>query len=82
MNALGDARAARPKTPLAYLWTALAVLACPCHVPILLALLSGTTFGALLSGHLGVALAVATIFFLAFGAAALRSWRRSGAIRR
>jgi len=68
MNAPGDARAARPKTPLVYLWT------CPCHIPILVAVLSGTAFGALLRGHLDVALAVATILFLAFVAAALRSW--------
>lgn len=30
---------------------ALAAVACPCHLPILLALLGGTTVGALLAGH-------------------------------
>ena len=31
-----------------YLWGALAVLTCPCHLPILAAVLAGTTAGAFL----------------------------------
>ncbi|WP_188003162.1 broad-spectrum mercury transporter MerE [Escherichia coli] len=38
-----------------YLWGALAVLTCPCHLPILAAVLAGTTAGAFLGEHWGVA---------------------------
>ncbi|WP_082221397.1 broad-spectrum mercury transporter MerE [Herbaspirillum chlorophenolicum] len=38
-----------------YLWAGLAVLSCPCHLPILAVVLVGTTTGALLSEHLGIA---------------------------
>ncbi|EEB8315509.1 TPA: broad-spectrum mercury transporter MerE, partial [Escherichia coli] len=34
-----------------YLWGALAVLTCPCHLPILAAVLAGTTAGAFLGEH-------------------------------
>lgn len=37
-----------------YLFTALAVVSCPCHLPLLLALLAGTTAGATLSQHWGL----------------------------
>jgi len=32
-------------------WVTLAVVACPCHLPILLALLGGTTVGAILAAN-------------------------------
>ncbi|EGO4122198.1 hypothetical protein CBL83_19540 [Klebsiella pneumoniae] len=34
-----------------YLWGALAVLTCPCHLPILAIVLAGTTAGAFIGGH-------------------------------
>lgn len=34
-----------------YLWAGLAVLTCPCHLPILAAILAGTTAGAFFSAH-------------------------------
>ncbi len=55
-----------------YLFGALAVLTCPCHLPVFAMLLSGSAVGAFLSDHFGTAL---TIFFLLFVfslAAALR----------
>jgi hypothetical protein len=47
---------------------ALAVVTCPCHLPVtaplLLSLLAGTTLGACLSTHLEVLAAVSTALFL------------------
>lgn len=37
----------------AYAWGVLAALTCPCHLPILAAVLAGTTAGAFLSEHWG-----------------------------
>ena len=58
-----------PQTPrqrvTAYLFTALALVTCPCHLPIWLALLAGATAGAYLSGHWGIAaLALTGLFVL------------------
>jgi mercuric ion transport protein len=54
----------RPVT--GYLWGVLAVLTCPCHLPILAAVLAGTTAGAFLGEHWGVAaLALTALFVLA-----------------
>ncbi|MEG3386168.1 broad-spectrum mercury transporter MerE [Salmonella enterica] len=38
-----------------YLWGALAVLTCPCHLPILAIVLAGTTAGAFIGEHWGIA---------------------------
>lgn len=48
-----------------YLIAAIAVLTCPCHLPILLAVLSGTALGALVSEHQGLAVIALTGLFLA-----------------
>jgi len=49
----------------AYLFTALALVTCPCHLPIWIALLAGTTAGAYLSEHWGIAaLALTGLFVL------------------
>lgn len=48
----------------AYLFTALALVTCPCHLPILLVLLAGTMAGAYFSEHWGIALALTTLFVL------------------
>jgi len=51
------------------LWIAGAFVLCPCHLPITLwvigALLSGTAFGAMFTGHVFVAGAVISIVWLA-----------------
>lgn len=50
---------------------AIAVLTCPCHLPILLAVLSGTALGALAGAHQGLAAIALTGLFLA------STWGRS-----
>ncbi|NUO73752.1 MAG: broad-spectrum mercury transporter MerE [Frateuria sp.] len=58
----------------AYLFTALAVVSCPCHLPLLLALLAGTTAGATLSQHWGLAALALTALFVLSVARALRGF--------
>jgi mercuric ion transport protein len=49
----------------AYIWGVLAVLACPCHLPLLAAVLAGTSFVAFVGDHWSVAaLALTGLFFL------------------
>lgn len=49
-----------------YAWGVLAVLTCPCHLPLFAAVLAGTTAGAALAEHWGIAaLALAALFMLA-----------------
>ena len=58
-----------------YLWGALAVLTCPCHLPILAAVLAGTAGGAFL-GELWVVAALAlTGLFILSVARLLRAFR-------
>ena len=59
----------------AYTWSVLAALACPCHLPILALLLSGTVVGGLLAEHLLVAFTF-SILFVAFLLAALRKLQK------
>ncbi len=48
-----------------YTWGVLAVLTCPCHLPLLAAVLAGTSVGAFVGDHLGVAaLALTGLFVL------------------
>ncbi len=59
-----------------YLSLGLAALTCPCHAPILVAVLAGTALGGWVSQHLGVViLAMAGIFILSllYGLRASRS---------
>lgn len=58
-----------------YLWGALAVLTCPCHLPILAAMLAGTTAGAFLGEHWGVAALALTALFVLAVARLLRAFR-------
>ncbi len=46
-----------------YLWGALAVLTCPCHLPILAIVLAGTTAGAFIGEHWGIAALTLTGLF-------------------
>ena len=57
---------------LTYFMGAIAVLTCPCHLPILLLLLSGTAAGAVLSQNLGTAILVMLPVFLL---SAFATWR-------
>jgi mercuric ion transport protein len=58
-----------------YLWGALAVLACPCHLPVFAAVLAGTSFGALVSEHWAIAAATLTGLFVLSVVAAVRAFR-------
>ena len=57
-----------PASPLrqamTYIMGTLAVLTCPCHLPFLLLLLSGTAAGVFLSQNIGLAAALLLPFFL------------------
>lgn len=57
------------KTITGYLLTATALIACPCHLPftlpLILGLLGGTAFGAALGANTWLAVAGATIYFVA-----------------
>ncbi len=66
------------ESPMRYLMAAIAVLACPCHLPIWLALLSGTALAGVISDHLGLALAMVTLLFVASAWGAVRLFFRSG----
>lgn len=52
--------------------SAIAILTCPCHLPILILLLSGTAAGAFLSANLGPVLVT---FLPIFMLSALATWR-------
>ena len=60
-----------------YAWGVLAALTCPCHLPILAAVLAGTTIGAFIGDHWAIAaMALAALFFLSL-ARAIRAFRGS-----
>ncbi|ANY88331.1 MULTISPECIES: broad-spectrum mercury transporter MerE [Pseudomonas] len=59
----------------AYTWGVLAALTCPCHLPVLALLLSGTAAGAFVSEHMGVAVLALAVLFCLFLRAALRTFR-------
>lgn len=61
-----------------YLMTALAIVACPCHLPLLLVLLGGTALGAGLSEHIALAFIVLTALFVLSAWIALRMFSQLG----
>lgn len=60
----------------AYVWGGLAVLTCPCHLPLLAAVLAGTTAGGVIGEHRGIAVAAATGLFVLFLTQAIRAFKR------
>ena len=58
-----------------YIMASLAVLTCPCHLPILLLLLSGTAAGAFLQANTGLAILLLLPVFLL---SAIATWRLLG----
>ncbi|WP_373716909.1 broad-spectrum mercury transporter MerE [Roseateles sp.] len=58
-----------------YLWGALAVLTCPCHLPILAAVLAGTTAGVFIGEHWGVAVLALSGLFVLSVARLLRAFK-------
>jgi mercuric ion transport protein len=61
-----------------YVMAAVAALACPCHLPIWLALLSGTALGGVISDHMGLAFVAFTILFVVSAWTAVRLFSRDG----
>lgn len=61
-----------------YLWTGLAVLVCPCHLPLIIGALAGTAAGALLSAHWVLGLVGLVCMFLVSAAQAWRKLSRNG----
>lgn len=55
-----------------YFMGAIAVLTCPCHLPILILVLSGTAAGAFLQANLGLAILILLPIFLL---SAFATWR-------
>lgn len=47
----------------AYAWGVFAALTCPCHLPLLAAVLAGTTAGAFIGEHWGIAAVALTGLF-------------------
>lgn len=58
-----------------YTWGVLAVLTCPCHLPLLAGVLAGTTVGAFIGEHFGLAATALTALFLLSVVRALRAFR-------
>ncbi|AQT08255.1 broad-spectrum mercury transporter MerE [Pseudomonas protegens] len=58
-----------------YLWGALAVLTCPCHLPILAAVLAGTMAGAFIGAHWGIAAIALTGLFVLSVVRTLRAFK-------
>jgi mercuric ion transport protein len=56
------------------LWGTLAVITCPCHLPILAVVLSGTALGALLQEHFTLTVVLFSVLFL------LSLWAVTGAL--
>ena len=75
MNTESDHSEVRPNGLAGYALGVLALLTCPCHLPILALLLSGTAAGALLSEHLVPAAALFSVLFIVFLVTALRALR-------
>lgn len=73
MNPNPERSEVRSNGPVGYVLGLLALLTCPCHLPILAVALSGTAAGALLSEHWAAALALMSVLFVVFLATALRA---------
>lgn len=74
-NTLEPGEAPQRRSALAYLWSGLAVLTCPCHLLLLAILLGGTSAGAFLGDHQVVAFIGLTALFVLFLSAAQRAFK-------
>lgn len=75
-NANGPDENAVPQRPVrgrVYAWGLLALLTCPCHLPLLAIMLAGTTVGAFIAGHWIIAAVVLGGLFVVSLAQAVRS---------
>lgn len=76
-----DRAAARPRSLKGYLLLGLAFVTCPCHLPLLLAVLAGTALAGTLSQYLWIAAAALTVIFLASLLLGLRALKGDGETR-
>lgn len=76
MDSLEEAKPNKGSRWGAYVWSGLAALTCPCHLPLLVAVLAGTTAGAFLGEHWLVAALALTGLFLLSLTRALRAFKR------
>ncbi len=60
-----------------YLLLGLAFVACPCHLPLLLAVLAGTSLAGVLSQYVGLAFLALTLIFVPTLLLGLRALRRA-----
>lgn len=60
----GQPGAPRPRGIRAYAMLTLAILACPCHLPLLIVLLAGTATGAALQENFTLAAGALTVIFI------------------
>lgn len=75
MNTKNDDNKARGA--IAYLLGAVAFLTCPCHLPVMLILLSGTAAGALMADNIGLSLGVLLALFVSSASATWHLFTRS-----
>lgn len=62
------------KSFVGYAWRTLAVLTCPCHLPLFAILLGGTAAGSFISEHRVLFALALTMLFVLFAAAAVRAF--------
>jgi len=60
------------------LWGVLAVITCPCHLPVFAVLLSGTALGVLIQENFAVTLGLLLVLFLLSVRAAMRALSSAG----
>jgi len=65
--------ATRPRSVKAYLLLGLAFVTCPCHLPLLLAVLAGTGLAGALTRHFGLVFLGLSVVFVASLALGLRA---------
>jgi len=75
LNNPGRVFSETPKPLTGYLWGALAVLTCPCHLLLLAIVLAGTTAGAFIGEHWGIAALALTSLFVLSVARVLRAFK-------
>ena len=75
ISCLGGDERLYTSVPMIVLWGALAVLTCPCHLPILAVVLAGTTAGAFIGEHWGIAALTLTGLFVLSVTRLLRAFR-------
>jgi mercuric ion transport protein len=76
MNGSGNGPSGAHKPLSTSLWAALAVLSCPCHLPVVMAVLAGTTAGAFIRDHWIVAALALTGLFVLSATRVMRAFRR------